>query len=133
MKISTLLFQTAALVGAMSFTKAQEGPSPLGNMTGFDEPAFRPPVTEFSLAIEGALKALINPEDYICEGSVLQSYTSKILEAIEDIDTFRLLYNDYRLTEWLFSLLLSSMMMILMMCLVKAWSKRSSLGIASLT
>jgi hypothetical protein len=102
MKISTLLFQTAALVGAMSFTKAQEGPSPLGSMTGFIEPAFQPPVTDFSLAIEGALTAFLDSENYQCEPGVLDSYTTRLLEGIEDIETFVLLYSTYRVTEWLF-------------------------------
>jgi hypothetical protein len=119
MKVSTLLFQAAALVGAISFSKAQED-FPWGDKPDFVVPAgdsshvlvpinsgfaasgFVAPATEFSLAVDIALKAILDPEDYTCEVSKLGSYITNLLEGSDDIANYYRLLNYYRVGDWLY-------------------------------
>jgi hypothetical protein len=100
MKVSTLLFQAAALVGAVSFSKAEEFVPVASNLlieSGF----IHSRETEFSLAIDDALNAIQDPEDYKCEVSALGSYVSSLLDG-GSIVTYRLLVNDYGVKDWLY-------------------------------
>jgi hypothetical protein len=72
------------------------------NVDGFVEPVFQPPETAFGLAIKDALKAFLDSENYQREPSIWDSDATCLFEGIDGIDTFNLLYNECRLTDWLF-------------------------------
>jgi hypothetical protein len=100
---STLLFLTAAPVGAMAFSKAEgEAPLPVpALLDGFKKPVLEIPKTAFGEAVEDALKAYINPELYECEPTVVQTYIWSLLYDIKDVGSFYRIIDEYALDDLL--------------------------------
>lgn len=101
MKVSTLLFQTTALVGAVGFSSAQVVPPPRPpDVKATPAPAFQLPESEFGQVLDVALKAAINPTDYQCELGGVYAYINSLYSGIENVDEFNSLRENWDLTSW---------------------------------